>query len=43
MTAPPDGQIGTGTRQLEAWRDRTMPPVEQLASDLWSIPGKSFL
>src|SRR5580693_2166847 len=38
MTAPPDGQIVSGTRQLEAWRARVMPPVEQLASDLWSIP-----
>ena len=38
MTAPPDGQVVSGTRQLEAWRDRIMPPVEQLASDLWSIP-----
>ena len=38
MTAIPAGQDVTGTRQLEAWRERVMPPVEQLASDLWSIP-----
>jgi glyoxylase-like metal-dependent hydrolase (beta-lactamase superfamily II) len=28
----------TGTRQHEAWQQRLMPPVEQLAADLWSIP-----
>ena len=38
MSAPPDGQIVTGTRQLEAWRERVLPPVEQLAGDLWSVP-----
>lgn len=38
MTAPPDGQLVTGTRQLEAWRQRALPPVERLAADLWSIP-----
>jgi glyoxylase-like metal-dependent hydrolase (beta-lactamase superfamily II) len=38
MTAIPAGQDVTGTRQLEAWRERVMPPVEQLAADLWSIP-----
>ncbi len=38
MTAIPAGQDVTGTRQLEAWRERAMPPVEGLASDLWSIP-----
>ena len=38
MTAIPAGQDVTGTRQLEAWRERVMPPVEQLAGDLWSIP-----
>jgi glyoxylase-like metal-dependent hydrolase (beta-lactamase superfamily II) len=38
MTAVPAGQDVTGTRQLEAWRQRVMPPVEQLAGDLWSIP-----
>jgi glyoxylase-like metal-dependent hydrolase (beta-lactamase superfamily II) len=38
MTVIPAGQDVTGTRQLEAWRERVMPPVEQLAGDLWSIP-----
>ena len=38
MTAVPVGQDVTGTRQLEAWRERVMPPVEKLAGDLWSIP-----
>jgi len=38
MTAIPAGQDVTGTRQLEAWRQRVMPPVEQLAGDLWSVP-----
>jgi glyoxylase-like metal-dependent hydrolase (beta-lactamase superfamily II) len=38
MTAPPAGQDVTGTRQLEAWTQRVMPPVEELATDLWSIP-----
>ena len=38
MTAIPAGQDVTGTKQLEAWRERVMPPVEQLAGDLWSIP-----
>src|SRR6266700_5271871 len=38
MTAIPAGQDVTGTRQLEAWRQRVMPPVEELAADLWSIP-----
>ncbi len=38
MTAIPAGQDVTGTRQLEAWRQRVMPPVEKLAGDLWSIP-----
>lgn len=38
MTAIPAGQDVTGTRQLAAWRERAMPPVEQLAADLWSIP-----
>lgn len=28
----------TGTAQQAAWRDRVMPPVEQLRPDLWSIP-----
>ena len=38
MTAIPAGQDVTGTKQLAAWRERVMPPVEQLAGDLWSIP-----
>ena len=38
MTAIPAGQDVTGTRQLAAWRERVMPPVEKLAADLWSIP-----
>jgi glyoxylase-like metal-dependent hydrolase (beta-lactamase superfamily II) len=38
MTAIPAGQDVTGTRQLAAWRERVMPPVEELAADLWSIP-----
>ena len=28
----------TGSAQRSAWLARTMPPVEQLRSDLWSIP-----
>jgi len=28
----------TGTAQHDAWLARTLPPVEQLATDLWSIP-----
>ncbi len=28
----------TGTAQHEAWRRRELPPVEQLRTDLWSIP-----
>jgi glyoxylase-like metal-dependent hydrolase (beta-lactamase superfamily II) len=38
MTAIPAGQDVTGTEQLAAWRARVMPPVEQLAADLWSVP-----
>ena len=38
MTAIPAGQDVTGTTQLAAWRARVRPPVEQLATDLWSIP-----
>ena len=38
MTAVPAGQDVTGTRQLDAWMERVLPPVEQLATDLWSIP-----
>jgi glyoxylase-like metal-dependent hydrolase (beta-lactamase superfamily II) len=28
----------TGTAQYEAWQERSLPPVEQLRTDLWSIP-----
>jgi glyoxylase-like metal-dependent hydrolase (beta-lactamase superfamily II) len=35
--APPDIEI-TGTAQHRAWQERQLPPVEQLAPDLWSIP-----
>jgi glyoxylase-like metal-dependent hydrolase (beta-lactamase superfamily II) len=28
----------TGTAQHEAWQARALPPVEQLRTDLWSIP-----
>jgi glyoxylase-like metal-dependent hydrolase (beta-lactamase superfamily II) len=28
----------TGTAQHEAWQHRTLPPVEQLRADLWSVP-----
>jgi glyoxylase-like metal-dependent hydrolase (beta-lactamase superfamily II) len=28
----------TGTAQHDAWQARTLPPVEQLREDLWSIP-----
>jgi glyoxylase-like metal-dependent hydrolase (beta-lactamase superfamily II) len=28
----------TGTAQHEAWQERTLPPVERLRADLWSIP-----
>ncbi|SDX59072.1 Glyoxylase, beta-lactamase superfamily II [Modestobacter sp. DSM 44400] len=28
----------TGTAQHQAWRHKTLPPVEQLRPDLWSIP-----
>jgi acetyl esterase/lipase len=38
MTAIPVGQDVTGTRQLKAWHERVLPPVEKLASDLWLIP-----
>jgi glyoxylase-like metal-dependent hydrolase (beta-lactamase superfamily II) len=38
MTAVPAGQDVTGTKQLEAWQARVVPPVEQLADSLWSIP-----
>jgi glyoxylase-like metal-dependent hydrolase (beta-lactamase superfamily II) len=28
----------TGELQHEAWRSRTLPPVERLRADLWSVP-----
>ncbi len=28
----------TGTAQQRAWRDRVMPPVEQVRAGLWSVP-----
>jgi glyoxylase-like metal-dependent hydrolase (beta-lactamase superfamily II) len=28
----------TGTRQLEAWRRRELPPVEQVSAGVWSVP-----
>jgi glyoxylase-like metal-dependent hydrolase (beta-lactamase superfamily II) len=28
----------TGTRQLEAWRQREFPPVEQVTPGVWSVP-----
>ena len=28
----------TGTAQHAAWRDRVLPPVEQVRAGLWSIP-----
>jgi len=31
-----DGQAGA--RQRQAWRDRLLPPVEQVRPGLWSIP-----
>jgi glyoxylase-like metal-dependent hydrolase (beta-lactamase superfamily II) len=38
MTDVPRGQDVTGTAQLAAWQARTVPPVEQLADGLWSVP-----
>jgi glyoxylase-like metal-dependent hydrolase (beta-lactamase superfamily II) len=28
----------TGTAQREAWIAKTWPPVEEVRSDLWSVP-----
>jgi glyoxylase-like metal-dependent hydrolase (beta-lactamase superfamily II) len=28
----------TGVRQVRAWRDRVMPPVERVSGGVWSIP-----
>jgi glyoxylase-like metal-dependent hydrolase (beta-lactamase superfamily II) len=33
LTAQPDGEL-----QRQAWRDRLLPPVEQVRPGLWSIP-----
>jgi glyoxylase-like metal-dependent hydrolase (beta-lactamase superfamily II) len=33
-----DGITVTGTVQHEAWRDRRLPPVEEVRPGLWSIP-----
>lgn len=38
MTAVPTEQDITGTRQLRAWHERVLPPVEELGGDLWSVP-----
>jgi glyoxylase-like metal-dependent hydrolase (beta-lactamase superfamily II) len=38
MQDPPGAVTITGTLQREAWLRREMPPVEQLAGDLWSVP-----
>ena len=38
-SAAAPGQIEiTGLAQRQAWTDRSLPPVEQLRSDLWSVP-----
>jgi glyoxylase-like metal-dependent hydrolase (beta-lactamase superfamily II) len=33
-----EGFRATGTRQVDAWAARSLPPVERLAGDLWSVP-----
>ena len=33
-----NGFRATGTQQVDAWAARTLPPVERLAGDLWSVP-----
>ena len=38
MQRSPGEPTITGTLQREAWLRRVMPPAEQLAGDLWSIP-----
>jgi glyoxylase-like metal-dependent hydrolase (beta-lactamase superfamily II) len=38
MRRSPSEPTITGTLQREAWLRRVMPPAEQLAGDLWSIP-----
>jgi len=40
ISAPDAGQqvTVTGTRQRQAWRDRVLPPVEQVRPGVWSVP-----
>jgi glyoxylase-like metal-dependent hydrolase (beta-lactamase superfamily II) len=38
MQSSPHELTITGTLQREAWLQRVMPPPEQLAGDLWSLP-----
>jgi len=38
MQSSPRELTITGTLQREAWLQRVMPPPEQLADDLWSLP-----
>jgi glyoxylase-like metal-dependent hydrolase (beta-lactamase superfamily II) len=38
MTLGHESVTVTGTRQQQAWRDRLLPPVEQVRRDMWSIP-----
>jgi glyoxylase-like metal-dependent hydrolase (beta-lactamase superfamily II) len=38
VTTADSAVIVTGTGQREAWLERVMPPVEQLAGGLWSLP-----
>jgi glyoxylase-like metal-dependent hydrolase (beta-lactamase superfamily II) len=38
MESSPRELTVTGTLQREAWLQRVMPPPEQLAGDLWSLP-----
>ena len=38
MQSSPRELTITGTLQREAWLQRVMPPPEQLAGDLWSLP-----
>ncbi len=33
-----EGFRATGTQQVDAWAARTLPPVERLVGDLWSVP-----
>lgn len=38
MDNTPDTITVTGTAQQAAWRDRVLPPTEQIRRDVWSIP-----